>query len=164
MAGNVTQNGSVSPGHAVVWTTNGIIQDGGSFPAGPRVLARQLGASFSTTTDQPIVLPQTVSAFQLTGIIVTNASISLNVAQGGFYPQPGKVGAPLVLSTQIYSVLLSNTILMQPALTAYAMTTRFTTAILAPIGTQMAIYFSLGSAQTGAATADIYILGVDLSP
>jgi hypothetical protein len=160
----VQQNGAVSPGHSAVWTTNGIIQDGGPFPAGPRVLGSSLGASFSTTTDQPILLPQTVSAFQLTGIIVTNASVSLTNAQGGFYTQPSKGGTALVQSSQIYVGLTSPSILIMPTLTATATSTRFSPAILATIGTQMAIFFSLTVAQVGNATADIYVLGVDLSP
>jgi len=162
--GNVTQNGSVSPGHAVVWTTNGIIADGGSFPAGPRVLARQLGASFSITTDQPIVLPPTVSALQITGIIVTNASTAMNLAGGGFYTQPSKGGSTIVAASQGYSALITSANLLQPTLTTLAQTTRFSPTILGQIGTQMAVFFSLTTAQAGNATADVYLLGVDLSP
>jgi len=160
----VLQSGSVSPGHPAVWVTTGVIGDGGYFPAGPRVLGRQLGASFSTTTDQPILLPQTLTAMQLTGIIVTNASVSLTTAQGGFYTQPSQGGQQLVPSSQIYVGLTSPSVLIMPTLTAYATSTRFTASILGPIGTQMAIFFSLTNAQAGGATADIYVLGTDLSP
>jgi len=163
MAG-VLQNGSVSPGHSTIWVANGVIGDGGPFPAGPRVLGASYGTSFSTTSDQPILLPSTISAVTITGIIVTNASASLNTAQGGVYPAPGQTGSPLVAATQVYSTLLNNSYLLNLTLTAFATTTRFTTNSLTPIGTQMALYFSLTTAQSGNPTADVYVLGVDLSP
>lgn len=163
MAG-VLQNGNVSPGHSAVWTTNGIIQDGGPFPAGPRVLGSALGASFSSTGDQPIVFSQTISALQITGIIVTNASVNLTNAAGGFYPQPLKAGSPLVLATQIYVALTSPSVLIMPTLTSTAQTTRYSATNLGLIGTQLAIYLSLTTPQSGSATADVYVLGVDLTP
>ena len=161
--GAVQQNGSVSPGHSAVWTTNGVIQDGGPFPAGPRVLGRQLGASFSTTTDQPILFPATVSALSITGIIVTNASVNLTTAAGGFYPQASKAGSAIVAATQIYVALTSPSVLISLPLTSAAQTTRYSAANLGTIGTQLAIYFALSTPQMGSATADIYVLGVDLS-
>jgi len=159
----VLQNGNVSPGHSTIWVANGVIGDGGPFPAGPRVLGSAFGASFNTTTDQPILIPTTVSAWALTGIMVTNASINLTSAVGGFYTQPSKGGIALVSASQNYIGLTAPSVLLQLLLTGAGAGTRLSPANVSLIGTQMAVFFSLTMAQGTTATADIYLLGVDLS-
>lgn len=154
----VLQSGSVTPGHAAKWTTDGVLQDGGANPYSQRVLASLPQADFNTSTDQALLLPTTLSAFQLTGILIANASVPLTVAVGGFYPAISKAGSPLVANTQIYSFLTASTLLLNATLTAYAQQQYFTRAQLA----DWAIYLSLTAAQGAGATAGVYIIGIEL--
>lgn len=159
----VQQSGNITPGHLAIWSTTGVVQDGGVLPTGARVLASGRGYSFNTTNDQPITLPQRISAFQLTSILVTNASISLTTAQGGFYPRAAKAGTAIVAAGQAYSALTGNTVILNPTLAGSAGTTRFSSANLNSIAGLLAIWFSLTTAQGAAATADIYLVGIDLT-
>lgn len=161
MTGPVYQSGAVTPNHLATWTTDGVLQDGGAWPGtSERVLARLLSANFNTTNDQQIAIPTSVTAFALTRILVTNASLSLTTAVGGFYPTVGKAGSAIVANTQVYSSLTDATKLLHTTLAAYGTTTKFTSSIL----TAYSIYLSLTTAQGVAATSDIYVCGIDLSP
>ena len=159
MGGNVQQSGNVTPGHLAKWTTSGVIQDAGAQIAGQRVLAVLQGADFNSVQDQPLNIPNTITAFQLTGIIITNASISLTTAAGGFYPQFSKAGSAIVAAGQVYSSLTTANLLLNATLTAFANSARFSTALLPT----SQIIFSLTTPQGAPATADIYVIGVDLS-
>ncbi len=154
----VLQSGSVTPGHGAKWVTDNVLGDAGSNPYSQRVLASLLNANFNDTGDQPILLPATLQAFQLTGIIVTNASVSLTTAAGGFYPRASKAGTALVANTQVYSALTTALLLMNLTLTSYAQTNRFSRAQLP----DWTIYFALTAAQGVNCTADIYIVGNEL--
>ena len=159
----VQQSGLVTNGHLVVWSTTGVIQDGGVAPVGIRVLASLRGANFNTVNDQPIAIPQRITAFQLTSIIVTNASINLTTAAGGFYPQAAKAGTAIVAAGQAYSSLSSASGILNPTLAGSAGLTRFSSANLNSIAGFLSIWFSLTTAQGAAATADIYLVGLDLT-
>ena len=167
--GAVQQSGNVTPGHLAVWTTGGVIQDGGSFLASQKVLAAFFNANFNTIADQPLILPSAITAFQLTGIIVTNASVSLTTAAGGFYPAASKGGTAIVSSAQVYSALTSANLLMQPTLSSFAQSARFSSAnlglsLVANGQNGLTVYLSLTTAQGSSATADVYLVGIDLSP
>lgn len=160
----VHQSGLITPGHVALWTTTGVIEDGGTIAVSQRnVLASARGVNFNTTNDQPIAIPQRVTAFQLTGIIVTNASVSLTTAVGGFYPAAGQAGLPIVAASQNYAGLTTSQILTTPMLTAFGQNTRFSSVNLGTIAGFLNIWFSLTTAQGAPASADIYLLGVDLS-
>jgi hypothetical protein len=159
----IIQSGTQTPGHAVIWTSDGVVQDGGPFPAGQRVIASLRGANFNTTNDQPIVIPQRFVAFQLTSIIVTNSSLSLTTAAGGFYPAAAKAGTPIVSAAQTYSALTTAASLMTATLASFGANTRFSSANLAALNGLLVIYFSLTTGQGAAATADVYAVGIDLS-
>jgi hypothetical protein len=166
--GSVLQNGTVTPGHIATWTTDGIVQDGGSFITGSRVLGRFSGANFNTTTDQPILMPVTTTVFQLTGIVVTNASISLSAAVGGFYTAAVKGGNQIVASSQAYSSLTGPNLLLNAKLTGFATSARFSSAnlpLLPNVGVlvSLGIYLSLTTPQGVPATADIYAIGIDFT-
>lgn len=154
----VLQSGNVTPGHLAKWVTDGVIADNGPNPYSQRVLASLLNANFNDTSDQPILLPSTLQAFQLTGILVTNASVSLTTAVGGFYPQAFKAGSALVAAGQVYTALTTSLLLMNTTITAYGLANRLTRSQLV----DWAIYFSLTTPQGLAATADIYLLGIEL--
>jgi hypothetical protein len=161
--GAIVQAGNVTPGHAVIWTADGIAQDGGPFPSGQRVIASLRGANFNTTNDQPIIIPQRFVAFQLTSIIVTNATVSLTTAAGGFYPAAAKGGTPIVSAAQTYSALTTANSLMTATLASFGANTRFSSANLATLNGLLALYLSLTTAQGVAATADCFVCGIDLS-
>lgn len=116
------------------------------------VVCKIAAANMNITTDQPCNIP--LGKWQVNKIVVTNASISLTLAVGGFYSASSKGGTVIVLAAQVYSALTTGTVILNPAITAAGSTTAFT-------GNQ--IFFSLTTAQGAAATADIYIF-VDALP
>lgn len=157
----IQQSGNVSPGHTAVWATDGVLMDGGALPGSQRVITSFINANFNDIGDQPLIIPAAITAFMLTGIIVTNASRSLTAAVGGFYPAASKAGTQLVADTQVYSSLTAATKLLSCTLAAAVATTRYSVANL----TDWAIYFALTTAQgVDPTTADVYVLGIDLSP
>lgn len=157
------QSGQITPGHAAIWSADGVLQDGGPFPAGQRVIASLRGANFNTTNDQPIAIPQRFVAFQLTSIIITNATASLTTAAGGFYPAASKGGTPIVSAAQTYSALTTSASLMTATLASFGANTRFSAANLGSIGGLLMIWLSLTVGQGAAATADVYLCGQDLT-
>src|SRR6185437_3441933 len=92
----VLQSGNVTPGHLTSWVTDGAIKDAGSPITQQKVLGSLFGADFNSTSDQPILIPTFISAFSVSSVIVTNASVSLTTAVGGFYPLAGKAGVAIV--------------------------------------------------------------------
>lgn len=162
------QSGSVTPGHLATWTTDGVLQDGGPILASQKVLASLRSANFNTTADQPLLIPPAISAFQLTGIVITNAAVSLTTAVGGFYTAASKGGSQIVANSQVYSSLTGPNLLLSATLTAFANTARFSINNLPQVLNAnnqygLALYFALTTTQGASATADVYILGVDLS-
>ncbi len=106
----------------------------------------------NSTADQYISL--NTGVWIPTAILVTNASTSLTTAVGGFYPSAAKAGTPLVAAIQVYTALTDGTIGLFTTLAANIATTRYA---------QNFLYFALTTAQGAAATADIYIIGTDLT-
>lgn len=148
----------------MIWSTTGVAQDGGPIAVSQKnVLASARSVNFNTTNDQPIAIPQRIIAFWLVGILVTNASISLTTAAGGFYPLAAKAGVPIVPANQAYSGLTNSSLLLFPTLSSFGQNTRFSSSNLGTIAGFMNIWFSLTTPQGAPATADIYLLGVDLS-
>ncbi len=159
----VQQSGSPTPGHLAKWVTDNVIGDAGTPANGTPYLAKLLSADFNSILDQGIQFPNTITAFQLTGIVITNASLSLTTAVGGFYPTTAKGGTAIVASTQVYSSLTAATKLLLATLAANQAATRFSSANLAAVDGYLTMYLSLTTAQGVAATCDIYVLGTDLS-
>lgn len=159
----ILQSGAITPGHAATWAADGVLGDGGPFPAGQRVIASLRGANFNVTSDQPIIIPQRFVAFQVTSIIVTNSAVSLTTAAGGFYPAAAKGGTPIVSAAQGYSALSSIDALLAVTLASFGLNTRFSSRNLGMIGGLLAIWLSLTTGQGVNATADVYLCGIDLS-
>ena len=152
------QSGTVTPGHVPIIVTDGVLGDGGAKAYYNQVLASLTQADFNSTSDQAIALPSTLNYFQLTSIIVAGASLSLDTAVGGFYPEASKTGSAIVANSQVYSSLTGSTLLLACTLTSYAQTAYFSRSQLA----DWAIYFSLTTAQGAAATASIFVTGIPL--
>ena len=155
----IVQSGNITPGHVLTWAATGVAVDGGALAAAEKVLTKFTSADFNSTSDQALVLPSRITAFMLTRIIITNPSISLTTAVGGFYPAASKGGTALVANTQVYSSLTTASKLLQATLDSAVATTRYSIANLA----DWAIYLSLTTAQGAAATADVYVCGIDLT-
>lgn len=159
----IVQSGIVTPGHLMLWATDGVAVDGGVFGASQRVLAALRSANFNDTGDQPLTLPTRITAFQLTGIVITNASDSLTTAAGGFYPTISKGGTALVAAGQVYSSLTTTAKLLAATLAGAVATTRYSSANLAIVGGALTLYLSLTTAQGIPCTADVFVMGVDLT-
>lgn len=108
------------------------------------LLATVTGANFNVTTDQSITIP--AQAWRITRITVTNASISMTTAAGGFYNAASKGGTAIVAAAQVYSALTSAGVIL-------------TCTIAVPANVVTPIYFALTTAQGVAATADIRVYG-----
>lgn len=120
-----------------------------------RVLGSLRGANMNSTADQAITIASGVSKYLVTAMYVTNCSTSLTLAAGGLYTATAKGGTPIVAAVQVYSALTGTATQLLPCTIAAA------GQILAV--TASTLYLSLTTAQGGAATADVYIVGVDLT-
>jgi hypothetical protein len=118
----------------------------------PNLLGFLKSANMNSTADQTI--PILSARYNVRRITVNNASTSLTLAAGGFYTAASKGGVNIVTAAQLYSGLTGSTKYIDVALLAILNT---------DIRTETPLYFSLTTAQGGAATADIFIFGDDLS-
>lgn len=116
-----------------------------------QLIGTKLSANFNVTTDQAIPITRIGSQkYLITKIVVTNASISLTTAAGGFYQTTSKGGTAIVANSQAYSALSASTTALNVTL---AINRTYTLDN---------IYFALTTAQGAAATADIYVFGIIL--
>lgn len=106
------------------------------------------GANFNSTSDQQLT-PTFSGKFRIKRVVVTNASISLTTAAGGFYPAAAKGGTAIVASSQVYTALTGSSLALECTLNNAS-------AVLAPA---TPVYLSLTTPQGAAATADIYVYG-----
>lgn len=119
-----------------------------------RVQCGQLtAANMNTTADQAITVSVPSRRYLIDAVVVSNASISLDTAQGGFYTAASKAGTTLVANTQAYSTLTAAAVNAAGSAMSATLGAGATTSML-DVGT---IYFSLTTAQGAAATADIRV-------
>lgn len=119
-----------------------------------RVLGTLRSANFNSVADQTIPIVSSVTAFQITSIVVTNCSASLTTAAGGFYPTTAKGGVPIVAAIQAYTALTGTTVLLGATVAATPLVTRYALA---------SVFLALTIAQGAPATCDVYVIGVDLT-
>lgn len=117
-----------------------------------KLLGRLLSANMNATTDQ--IIPINSQKYTVRRILVTNASINLTTAVGGFYTAASKGGTAIVANSQAYSTLSASTKFLDCTLEAILTT---------DVRTESKLYFSLTTPQGAAATADIYIVGDSLA-
>jgi len=122
-----------------------------------RVLWKLIGANMNSTADQAFTKVGTFNTWIVPiaggfGRLV-NPSTSLTTAVGGVYSATGKGGDALVANTQVYSGATGPTLGANLSITAAGSGLR----------SDSAIYLSLTTPQGGAATADIYVVGVAIS-
>lgn len=120
---------------------------------GVRVLWVKTAANMNSTADQALTKVGTFTNFIVTGIRAANPSTNLTLAVGGVYQAASKAGNALVANTQVYSALAASTDGLNLTQTSTG------NGLLSA----SALYLSLTTAQGGAATADLYVLGVPLS-
>lgn len=116
------------------------------------IIGSLIGANFNSVADQAITISP--SKYIIRFIVVTNASISLTTAVGGFYTGAGKGGTILVAAAQTYSALTAPTKKLDVTLAAVVGTDTFAVT---------PIYLSLTTPQGAAATADVFVLGDNIS-
>lgn len=154
----IQQSGPVLPGHLVQWSTEGVVQDGGPIPS-PQILASLRGANFNTMADQPISLPASITSFQITGILIANASSGISVATGGFYPATSKGGVPLSFETFFVSGPNS---LMQANINGYYHQVLCNNTNVGTLNGLLTVWLSLTIPEGRAVTADVYLIGLAL--
>lgn len=120
------------------------------------------GANMNVTTDQAITISVPSAAYSINSILISNPSVSLTTAAGGFYSAASKGGVAVVANTQTYSGLTTNAAnttgnLLAATLATAGLTTNFLAASSSTVNTNT-LYFSLTTAQGAAATADIRVL------
>lgn len=146
VAGNISLTGGITATNSFAGTYGGVITSGVE-----TLLGSIIGANFNVTTDQGVNLQRIGSQkYLITRILVTNASISLTTAAGGFYTDTAKGGVTIVAASQAYSALTAATTVLN---TTLAVNRTYTTT---------PVYLSLTTAQGAAATADVYIFGIIL--
>lgn len=114
------------------------------------VLFKLVGANMNSVADQQFVKQGVFADYMITGILVTNASLSLTLAAGGVYSAAAKGGTAIVAAAQVYSALTAA------ALTLLATIANTNKRAETP-------YLALTVAQGAAATADLYIIGTALN-
>lgn len=108
--------------------------------------------NFNSTSDQAMTgFP---SRYQVTKILVENASANLTTAAGGIYTSTAKGGSPIVIAATVYTALTTAAKFLSAALAGTSLTDILTGATL---------YLSLTLGQGSAATADIWVFYEDLS-
>lgn len=115
-----------------------------------RILFALIGANFNVTSDQPIHRLFPFVKWRLTGIFVTNASLSLTTAAGGIYMAANKGGAAIVAASQHYTGLTATRKVLDLTIND------------TDIRTEDVPRFALTTAQGAAATGDIFIKGIAL--
>jgi len=127
------------------------------------ILAKLFSADFNSIADQAIQFPKLITAFNITAILITNASAEPDNRRRRFYPTTAKGGTAIVANSQVYSSLTTSAKLLSATLAAGGATTRYSSANVDNISGYLTLYLSLTSAQSVAATADVYVIGSNLS-
>ncbi len=121
-----------------------------------KLLAHKRAADMAVTTDQPLIMANSLTKYTVEKIIVTNASTDMTLlgALGGFYTAASKGGTSIVASSQAYAALTAASKYLSLTLQSIIGTDVLTSSQL---------YLSLSTAASSACTADIYVFGLDLT-
>lgn len=121
-------------------------------------LGEMLSANFDATGDQAIPINPAIAQWAIGGILISNPSASLTTAVGGFWSGPGQTGVNLVLATQTYLTLTGPGTLLR-----LVAGSGLTAAALATVLQVQQIFLSLTTPQGAPATADIQVVGFDMT-
>ncbi len=112
-----------------------------------------IAANMNSTADQSMVKAFPFATYQISRIVVSNASTSLTLAAGGIYTGAAKSGNAVVAAAQLYSGLTGATLGIAATLAAVGLAVQSATTL----------FLSLTTAQGGAATADFRVYGTPLT-
>lgn len=115
-----------------------------------RLIAYAKGANMGVAGDTALPTIAT-SRYSVTAVIVTNASASLAQAYGGLYTAPAAGGTCIVANAALSGATTAAKVVSQTVASTDA-------------ATVLNLYYKTGTANTAAATADIYVYGYDLTP
>lgn len=116
------------------------------------------GANFNVTTDQAIPIAVPSVGWMVDEILISDPSVSMTTAAGGFYSAASKGGVAVVANSQAYSALTTNA----ANTTGNAMFATLATAGTTTAFNTSALYFSLTTPQGAAATANIRVYCVPM--
>lgn len=119
-----------------------------------------LAANFNSSADQAIYISVPSATYAIDSIAISNPSVSLDTAVGGFYTAASKGGVAVVANTQAYSTLTTNDAnttgnYMTATLATAGSTTMFNG--YAQANQISVLYLSLTTPQGAAATADVRV-------
>jgi hypothetical protein len=118
-----------------------------------QLLFKGSSLNFQLTTDQVLTKVYAGSAYIVTGIYARQRSGAASVVcAGGVYDTAAKGGNAVVAAAQSW-VTLASGIIVNAALAALAGTTLLTNTLI----------LSLTTGSTAACTADLYVIGLDVS-
>jgi hypothetical protein len=122
--------------------------------AGAEIVGGKLtGANFNSTADQSITITSPTTRYMISAIIVSNPSIALSTAAGGFYSVASKGGTPIVAASQVYSGLNNVMNNAGSSLNATLASGGATSMFNLPT-----LFLSLTTAQGAASTADVTVM------
>jgi hypothetical protein len=123
-----------------------------------RLLGSLTGADMNVTTDQAIPIAAAIGGgtrkYVIRRVLVVNASTSLTTAVGGVYTATSKGGSAVIGAGQVYTALTGASKFVDLTIAAIG---------LSDVRTEANLYLSLTVAQGGAATADVFVFGDDIS-
>ncbi len=114
-------------------------------------IARLAGADMNSVDDQPFQLMVTNLAYRISNIVALYATVSLDTAVGGIYPEADKGGSSIVDAGQLYSDLTA------PALSVNLSISAGQGAVIRPAG--FVPIFSLTTPQGVPALCDLFLFG-----
>src|SRR5438105_734908 len=83
-----------------------------------RVIGKRLRSNMNTIADQAIALAYGHAI--VTDIVITNPSVSLTLAAGGFYTGASKTGTIIVAAAQLYNILTAAGLALKATMAAPA--------------------------------------------
>jgi hypothetical protein len=125
-----------------------------AFRGKQRVLGTALATNLNAAGDTTIVLPTNITKFILTGCYVTNCTTNLTTIRASVWSASGGAGDNFAADQPLSGITGTATQLYQLTMTSPS-------ATKSESGPQ--VYFRVGTPQGSPATADVYILGIDLS-
>lgn len=118
-----------------------------------QMLFSLIGANLQITTDQQFTKIFTGTNYLITNIVAVLETGAVTIAcAGGIYPSASKAGTALVAAAQVWTGLTGANAIQVPTLAS----------VISTNAQSATPYFSLTTGSTGAATANIYIIGIPL--
>jgi hypothetical protein len=126
-----------------------------AFRGKQRVLAAAIGVNLNAgSVDTTMLFPSNLTKVLVTGCYLTNCTTNMTTARCSLWSSAGGLGDNFAADQAISGLTGTSSQLYQLTMSTLSAT---------KAETAQQIYFRVGTAQGGAATADVYIIGIDLS-